>query len=275
MNLFGRFRRNRGALTGATLILLLFIAASAAKIMAPHDPLRQEVTSRLQSPSVDHLLGTDDLGRDVFSRILFGARVSLEVGVVAVGLMVLIGVAVGLTAGYLGGWVDTAIMRLIDALLCFPTIFLILMVIAFVEPDIKNVMAVIGLTSWMGLARLVRGEVLSLRERDFVLSARGLGLSHARVLLVHILPHLASPILVSATLGVGSAILTESALSFLGLGVQPPQPSWGNILTLGKDYMHIAWWLSLFPGLAILFTVMSFNLLGEGLRDVLDPRTQE
>ena len=275
MNFFRRFRRNRGALTGAALILFLFLVASAASVLAPRHPLSQEVVSRLQPPSSDHLMGTDDLGRDVFSRILFGARVSLEVGIVAVGLMVLIGVAVGLTAGYLGGWVDTAIMRLIDALLCFPTIFLILMVIAFVEPDIKNVMAVIGLTSWMGLARLVRGEVLSLRERDFVLSARGLGLSHVRVLLVHILPHLASPILVSATLGVGSAILTESALSFLGLGVQPPQPSWGNILTLGKDYMHIAWWLSLFPGLAILFTVMSFNLLGEGLRDVLDPRTQE
>jgi peptide/nickel transport system permease protein len=180
-----------------------------------------------------------------------------------------------LAAGYLGGLADMLLMRLIDVLLCFPTIFLILMVIAFIEPDIKNVMVVIGLTSWMGLARLVRGEVLSLRERDFILSARGLGLSHARILLVHLLPNLASPVLVSATLGVGSAILTESALSFLGLGVQPPQPSWGNILTAGKDYIHIAWWLSLFPGLAILATVMSFNLLGEGLRDVLDPRSGE
>ena len=180
-----------------------------------------------------------------------------------------------MAAWYLGGLADMLLMRLIDVLLCFPTIFLILMVIAFIEPDIKNVMVVIGLTSWMGLARLVRGEVLSLRERDFILSARGLGLSHARILLVHLLPNLASPVLVSATLGVGSAILTESALSFLGLGVQPPQPSWGNILTVGKDYIHIAWWLSLFPGLAILVTVMSFNLLGEGLRDVLDPRSGE
>ena len=275
MNFLRRFRRNRGALAGAVLIAALSLAAAAAPFLAPSDPLAQKLTERLAPPSGSHWMGTDDLGRDVFSRALFGARVSLEVGVVAVGIMAIVGVSAGLAAGYLGGLADMFLMRLIDVLLCFPTIFLILMVIAFIEPDIKNVMVVIGLTSWMGLARLVRGEVLSLRERDFILSARGLGLSHARILLVHLLPNLASPVLVSATLGVGSAILTESALSFLGLGVQPPQPSWGNILTVGKDYMHIAWWLSLFPGLAILATVMSFNLLGEGLRDVLDPRSGE
>jgi peptide/nickel transport system permease protein len=275
VNFLRRFRRNRGALAGAVLIAALSLAAAAAPFLAPSDPLAQKLTERLAPPSGSHWMGTDDLGRDVFSRALFGARVSLEVGVVAVGIMAIVGVSAGLAAGYLGGLADMFLMRLIDVLLCFPTIFLILMVIAFIEPDIKNVMVVIGLTSWMGLARLVRGEVLSLRERDFILSARGLGLSHARILLVHLLPNLASPVLVSATLGVGSAILTESALSFLGLGVQPPQPSWGNILTVGKDYMHIAWWLSLFPGLAILATVMSFNLLGEGLRDVLDPRSGE
>ncbi len=275
MNFWSRFLRNPAALWGAALIALLALTGAAASRLSPRDPLAQEVTRRLEPPTAHHWMGTDDLGRDVFSRILHGARVSLEVGAVSVGLMVLIGVAVGLVAGYLGGAVDTVLMRLIDVLLCFPTIFLILMVIAFLEPNIGNVMAVIGLTSWMGLARLVRGEVLSLRERDFILAARGLGLSDARILLVHLLPHLASPVLVSATLGVGSAILTESALSFLGLGVQPPAPSWGNILAVGKDYMHIAWWLSLFPGLAILVTVMAFNLMGEGLRDVLDPRTDE
>jgi peptide/nickel transport system permease protein len=275
MNFLRRFRRNRGALAGAVLIAALALAAAAAPFLAPSPPLEQRLAERLAPPSSSHWMGTDDLGRDVFSRALFGARVSLEVGVVAVGIMAIVGVSAGLAAGYLGGLADMLLMRLIDVLLCFPTIFLILMVIAFIEPDIKNVMVVIGLTSWMGLARLVRGEVLSLRERDFILSARGLGLSHARILLVHLLPNLASPVLVSATLGVGSAILTESALSFLGLGVQPPQPSWGNILTAGKDYIHIAWWLSLFPGLAILATVMSFNLLGEGLRDVLDPRSGE
>jgi peptide/nickel transport system permease protein len=273
VNFLRRLARRRSALAGAGMILGLCLVAAAAPWLSPRDPLGQEVTSRLEAPSRRHWLGTDDLGRDVLSRVLHGARVSLQVGVVAVAITVVIGAAVGLAAGYLGGWVDAVVMRAIDVLLCFPTIFLILMVIAFVEPDIKNVMVVIGLTSWMGLARLVRGEVLSLRERDFILSARGLGLSHGRILFVHLLPHLASPILVSATLGVGSAILTESALSFLGLGVQPPSPSWGNILTVGKDYIHIAWWLSLFPGVAILVTVMAFNFLGEGLRDALDPRT--
>jgi peptide/nickel transport system permease protein len=270
-----RFRRSRSAVVGVGLLGGLLVLAAGASWWAPKDPLAQEVTQRLKPPSAGHWMGTDDLGRDVFSRIIYGARVSLEVGTVAVAISLVIGALVGLTAGYAGGWVDMALMRVIDVLLCFPTIFLILMVIAFVEPDIKNVMAVIGATSWMGLARLVRGEVLSLKERDFVWSAKGLGLSHGRILFVHLLPHLVSPMVVSATLGVGGAILTESALSFFGLGVQPPMPSWGNMLTVGKDYLHMAWWLSLFPGLAILVTVLSFNMLGEGLRDVLDPRMHE
>ena len=184
----------------------------------------------------------------------------------------ILGTVVGLTAGYFGGAVDAVLMRMVDIVLCFPTIFLILMVIAFLEPSLWNVMAVIGFTSWPGLARLVRGETLSLRERDFVLSARGLGLSAPRILVVHLLPNLVAPIVVSATLGVGGAILTESALSFLGLGVQPPLASWGNILTSGKDSLHVAWWLSVFPGVAILLSVLALNLMGEGLRDVLDPR---
>ena len=225
-----------------------------------------------QLRSVRHLLGTDDLGRDVFSRMLYGGRVSLRVGLLAMAISVTLGTLVGLTAGYFGGAVDAVLMRLVDIVLCFPTIFLILMVIAFLEPSLWNVMAVIGFTSWPGLARLVRGETLSLRERDFILAARGLGLSSPRILFVHLLPNLVAPILVSATLGVGTAILTESALSFLGLGVQPPMASWGNILTGGKDYLHVAWWLSVFPGVAILVTVLALNLLGEGLRDVFDPR---
>lgn len=275
MILLKRLGRSRRATAGAAVILLLGLVAAAAPLVAPYDPLAQDVVARLSPPSGDHWMGTDDLGRDVFSRVVHGARVSLQVGILAVGIMVVVGVGVGLTAGYAGGAVDMALMRLIDVLLCFPSIFLVLMVLAFLEPDVKYVMLVIGLTSWMGLARLVRGEVLSLRERDFVAVARGLGLSKARILLVHLLPHLAPPVLVSAALGVGSAILTESALSFLGLGVQPPAPSWGNILTAGKDYIHLAWWLSFYPGLAILAGVMAFNLLGEGMRDALDPRSGE
>jgi peptide/nickel transport system permease protein len=235
----------------------------------------QNLAERLQGPSAAHWLGTDDLGRDVLARLIFGTRISLSVGFIAVGIALAIGTALGLVAGFRGGWVDTVVMRFVDVMLSIPTIFLILAVLAFLGPSIYNVMAVIGLTAWPGLARLVRGEVLSIREREYVQAARVAGLPTWRILLVHILPNTVAPILVSATLGVGGAILTESALSFLGLGVQPPTPSWGNVLAIGRDYLHIAWWLSLFPTVAILVTVLAFNLLGEGLRDVLDPRTTD
>lgn len=267
-----RFLSNRLALAGGVVLLLIALSAGGASLLSRDEPNQQHLTERLQPPSSTHFLGTDDLGRDVFSRLLHGGRVSLQVGILAVAIAVTLGTLVGLVAGYFGGVVDAVLMRVVDIVLCFPTLFLILMVIAFLEPSLWNVMAVIGFTSWPGLARLVRGETLSLRERDFLLAARGLGLSAPRILLVHLLPNLVAPILVSATLGVGGAILTESALSFLGLGVQPPMSSWGNILTSGKDYMHVAWWLSVFPGVAILLTVLSLNLLGEGLRDVFDPR---
>lgn len=275
MNFFRRTGRGAGRpmeTLGAALVGGLVLAAVLAPWAAPADPLRQDLTHRLEAPSARHWMGTDDLGRDVVSRILYGARVSLTVGALAVGLSVLLGTLVGLAGGYFGGWVDAVLMRLVDVLLCFPSLFLILMVIAFLEPNIANIMAIIGLTSWMGLARLVRAETLSVRDRDFVWAARGLGLSTPRLLAVHILPHVLSPVLVAATLGVGGAVMTESALSFLGLGVQPPSPSWGNMLSAGKDYIHLAWWLTLFPGLAIFLTVLGFNLLGEGLRDRLDPR---
>lgn len=266
---------NTLALAGMGMIALLFILAVAAPFIAPYDPTAQHLLSRLQPPSLQFLLGTDDLGRDVLSRMIYGIRISLTVGFVAVGISVVIGTLLGLTSGFFGGKVDTVIMRLVDVMLCFPTFFLILLVIAFLEPNIYNVMIVIGLTSWPGLTRLVRAEVLSIREREYVQAAKLLGLGHARIFFVHLLPNVISPILVSATLGVGDAILTESGLSFLGLGVQPPASSWGQMLTAGKEYIYFAWWLSLFPGLAILFTVLSFNLLGEGLRDRLDPRTRE
>jgi peptide/nickel transport system permease protein len=204
--------------------------------------------------------------------MVYGSWISLAVGFVAVGIATIIGIIFGALSGYYGGWTDRIIMRFVDIMLSIPTFFLILAVIAFIGPSIWNIMIIIGLTSWMGVARLVRAEFLSLKEREFVLAARAIGASDMRIIFSHIMPNSLSPVFVSAVLGVAAAILVESALSFLGLGVQPPTPSWGNILTLGKDNIEIAWWLSVFPGLAILFTVLAYNLVGEGLRDALDPR---
>ena len=266
--------RKKYAGVGLAVILVMFLIAVFANFIAPYDPEKINIApgARLQPPSSKHLLGTDDLGRDVFSRMVYGARISLSVGFVAVGLSLIIGVTVGAIAGYFGGWVDILLMRIVEIIMCFPRIFLILMLIAFLGPNILIVMAVIGLTGWTGLARLVRAEFLSLKERDYVHAARALGAGDRRIIFRHILPNALSPVYVSAVLGVGGAILIESSLSFLGLGVQIPTPSWGNILTTGMHYIESAWWLMLFPGLAILITVLSYNLVGETLRDVLDPR---
>ena len=272
---WARLKRNRMAMIGLGLVLGLFMVSIFAPWLAPYDPNSINLKEVLMPPSPAHYLGTDTLGRDVLSRIIYGSRVSLKVGFVAVGLATLIGLFVGALAGYYGGWADQGLMRLVDLMLCFPAFFLILAVIAVLEPSIWNIMVVIGLTGWMGVARLVRAEFLSLREREFVTAARALGASDARLIMRHMLPNALAPVMVSATLGVAGAILTESALSFLGLGVQPPTPSWGNILTAGKDNIEIAWWLSVFPGLAILITVMSYNLLGEGIREAIDPRLKE
>ena len=267
-----RFRRNRLAIGGAMIVLLLFLFAALAPYISPYDPGYINTKNALQVPSRDHLLGTDQLGRDVLSRMIWGSRISLLVGFVAVGIAVVIGTFLGALAGFYGKWVDNVIMRFVDIMLCFPTFFLILAVIAILEPNIWNIMIVIGVTSWMGVTRLVRAEFLSLKERDFVKAASATGAKNPRIIFLHILPNALSPIWVSATLGVAAAILTESALSFLGIGVQPPTPSWGNILTAGKDNIEVAWWLSLYPGLAILITVLGYNLLGEGIRDAIDPR---
>jgi len=269
---WNRFCTNRFALAGALVVLTLFVLSFLAPFITPYDPDAIDAYRVLLPPSSGNWFGTDELGRDVFTRVLYGARISLKVGFVAVGIAVLIGTVIGLVAGFYGGWLDTILMRFVDVMLCFPTFFLILAVIAMLEPSIWYIMIIIGLTGWMGVARLVRAEVLSLRERDFVMAARAMGASDLRIIFRHIFPNAMTPVLVSATLGVAGAILTESALSFLGIGVQPPTPSWGNILTSGKDYIEFAWWLSLFPGLAILVTVLSYNLLGEGIRDALDPR---
>jgi peptide/nickel transport system permease protein len=208
----------------------------------------------------------------MWSRMIWGSRISLAVGFVAVGIATLIGIFFGAIAGYYGGWAERIIMRFIDIMLTIPTFFLILAVIAFIEPSIWNIMIVIGLTSWMGVARLVRAEFLSIKEREYVLAAKALGAGDFRIIFRHIMINSMAPVLVSAVLGIAGAVLVESALSFLGIGVQPPIPSWGNILTLGKDNIEIAWWLSVFPGLAILITVLGYNLLGEGIRDSIDPR---
>lgn len=267
-----RFQKNKLAVAGGIIVMCLFFIAVLAPLLSPFNPNEIDRKEILEPPSLKHPFGTDDLGRDLLSRMIWGARISLAVGFVAVGVATLIGMISGALAGYYGGWTDRVIMRFIDIMLSIPTFFLILAVIAFVGPSIWNIMIVIGVTSWMGVARLIRAEFLSIKEREYVLAARALGANDIRIIFRHIMINSLAPVLVSAVLGVASAVLVESALSFLGLGVQPPTPSWGNILTLGKDNIEIAWWLSVYPGLAILVTVLGYNLLGEGIRDSIDPR---
>jgi peptide/nickel transport system permease protein len=265
--------KNPMSLAGLIIISIIGILAIFAGHLSPFDPNYININAILLSPDGTHWMGTDALGRDVFSRMLHGAQISLLVGIVAVGISTIIGIILGSVAGYYRGIADTIIMRLVDVMLSIPSFFLILAVIAFLTPSIWNIMIVIGLTSWMGVTRLVRAEFLSLKERDFVLAAQTLGASDFRIILAHLLPNSLGPIIVSTVLGVASAVLVESGLSFLGLGVQAPTASWGNILTDGKEYIQFAWWLSLFPGLAILITVLGYNLLGEGLRDNFDQNT--
>ena len=270
--IWGRYKKNHLAIAGLFVILTIATIAVSAPLIAPYNPTAIDVYNVLSAPGTDHLLGTDELGRDVLSRMIWGSRVSLKVGFVAVGIAISIGIMIGALSGFYGGKPDAVLMRFVDIMLAFPTFFLILAVIAIVEPSISTIMIVIGFTSWMDVSRLVRAEILGLKERDFVLAAKAIGASDFRVIFRHILPNALSPVFVSATFGVAGAILVESGLSFLGLGVQPPDPSWGNILTSGKDYITVAWWLSVYPGFAILITVLSYNLVGEGLRDALDPR---
>lgn len=257
---------------GLSIVLFFVIIAIFAPFITKYNPEEIDILSTFEPPSREHLFGTDELGRDLFSRVLYGSRVSLFVGFVAVGISVFIGAILGLMSGYYGKIVDTIIMRFTDIMLAFPSFFLILAVIAFLKPSIINVMIIIGLTGWMGVARLVRAETLSVVGREYVLAAKISGISSFKILFKHILPNVASPIFVIATLSMSGVILTESSLSFLGLGVQPPTPSWGNILTSGKDNIIFAWWLSLFPGVAILITALGYNLFGEGLRDYLDKK---
>lgn len=267
-----QYLRNKLAVAGAIVIILLSLAAIFSPLLTRYDPDAINLNEIYQPPSWQHPFGTDMNGRDVFARVLYGARISMSVGFISSGLAGLIGVFIGAMAGFFGGKIDNILMRFVDLVLCIPSFFLLLMVIAMLEPNIYNVMIVIAITSWPGLARMVRAEVLSVRERDYVQAAIALGIGRWRIIWRHIIPNVMAPVFVAVTLGVASAILVESGLSFLGLGVQPPTPSWGNILAQGRSVMQFAWWMTLFPGLAIFVTVLGYNLVGEGLRDALDPR---
>lgn len=240
--------------------------------LVPYSPTEYNLLESLEAPSAVHWFGTDDSGRDILSRMIHGARISLSVGFVAVGIALVIGIWLGALAGYFGGWVDALISRIIEVLLTIPTFFLIIAIIAFLPPSIYNIMVVIGLTGWTGVARFVRAEFFKLKNLDFVLASRALGASDTRIIFRHMLPNAMAPVLVSAVFGIAGAILTESGLSFLGFGVPPPTPSWGDILSQSRDYIEFAWWLTVFPGLAIFLSITAYNLVGEGLRDAMDPK---
>ena len=275
-----RFARRRTAVFGLGVVLVVVLAAVFAPWLTPFDPVEQDINQRLKDPGWQnaagqvHVLGTDHLGRDILARVIFGSRIALVVGLSAVLISGMLGMLIGLVAGYFGGKTDDFFMRLADIQLAFPFILLAIAVIGVLGPNLRNIIIVIGVSSWVVYARVVRGEVLSIREREFVQAAIALGSRDGRILIRHVLPNAFTPWLVVATLDMARVIVIESALSFLGLGVQPPTPTWGGMLADGRVYLSTAWWLATFPGLAILVTVLGINLLGDGLRDTLDPRLQ-
>ena len=276
----GELLRNKAALLGLLILIVISTAAVAAPLLAPVDPTIQEVTQRLKPPGWGtpdgriNLLGTDHLGRDILSRLIYGARISLVIGLSAVALAGTLGTLLGLVAGYRGGRVDDLIMRATDTMLAMPFILLALAVIAVLGPSLRNIIFVLGITSWVSYARIVRAEVLTLRTREFIVATLALGSGGRRIVFRHLLPNVLTPVIVIATLEVARMIILESALSFLGLGVQPPTPTWGGMLADGRAYLSTAWWQATFPGLSIMLTVLGINLLGDWLRDVLDPRLQ-
>lgn len=269
---------NKAALVGLSILLVVTAGAVLAPVISPADPLLQDVSVRLKPPTLEggdgqaHLLGTDHLGRDILSRLIYGARISLVIGISAVAVAGTLGTLIGLVAGYRGGRVDDLCMRLTDTMLAMPFILLALAVIAVLGSSLRNIIFVLGITSWVSYARVVRAEVLTLRTREFVAAAQALGGRSFRIIFRHLLPNVLTPVIVIATLEVARMIILESALSFLGLGVQPPTPTWGGMLADGRAYLSTAWWLATFPGLCIMLSVLGINLLGDWLRDVLDPR---
>ncbi len=266
-------RRNPRILIGGVIVVLLVLAAIFAPLIAPYDPIKVDVSQSLEPPSASHLFGTDDLGRDVLSRVIWGSRVSLSVGLIAVGIGFIVGVSLGLSSGYLGGTFDLIAMRGIDALLAFPALILAISITAALGPQIQNAMIAIGIVAVPAYTRLTRGQVLSMREREFIVAARTIGATPLRVVMRHIFPNITNPLVVQATLGIAGAILAEAALSFLGLGAQPPAPSWGQDINYSQRYLtNLMWWMSAGPGLAIFLAVFAFNFFGDALRDALDPR---
>ena len=265
------FRRNRIAIFGLIIVALIGFGAILADFIAPYNPVEPHYTERLVGPSSKYLLGTDELGRDIFSRLLYGARISLVIGFVSQGVALTIGIALGLLAGWYGGWVDDLIGRIIEITWAIPGLMFLIVVVTIFGVNPFTIFFSLGVISWPGDARLMRSQVLVVKEMDYVTAARALGASTPRILVWHILPNAIAPMIVVATLGIAGAILTESTLSFLGLGVQIPNPSWGTMVNVGGDYMTSAWWYAAFPGLIIMITVLGFNFLGDGLRDALDP----
>ena len=272
--MIARLRRDAAALAGTVIIVVAVIAAGLAPALAPGDPIKNSLLDRLSPPSAAHPLGTDTLGRDVASRLLYGARVSLVVGLSAVLFAGAFGILLGLISGWYRGWLDDLVMRVGDVQLAFPVLVLAVAVLAVLGGSLVNLIVVLGATGWITYARIVRGEVLTLRERDFVAAARALGAADGWILRRHLLPNVLPPITVVATFSVARTIIAEASLSFLGLGIPAPEPSWGAMLDEGRNYITTGWWLALFPGLAILLLVLGINLVGDWLRDLLDPRME-
>jgi peptide/nickel transport system permease protein len=270
-----RFRANRAALAGMIFVTLIVLMAVFAEQISPYDPIQIVSGKRGVAPSRDHPLGWDHVGRDLLARVIFGSRVALVVGLVASAVAVTIGVAVGAAAGYFGGWVDSALSRLTDTLMAFPLIALLIVLAAVLGPSLTTTLIVIGVTTWARYARVVRADVMSLKEQEFIVAARAAGVKDYRIIWRHILPNVLAPVIVLATLGVGGIIILESALSFLGLGIQPPNPSWGGTLADGRAFITLYPHISIAPGIMIFLTVLAFNLFGDGLRDALDPRQRD
>lgn len=267
-----RLRRSRSAVLGGALLAGLIAAALAAPLLTPYEPLTMNPVDRLQPPNARHIFGTDVFGRDLATRILFGSRISLQTGLISVTIAILIGVPMGLVSGFYGGLVDRLLMRVVDLMLTFPGILLALIIIAILGPNLLNAMLAVGISASPTYARVVRAAVLSAKAQVYVEAARAIGCANVRIMVRHILPNTIAPIIVLGTLGIAGALIAAAALSYLGLGAQPPAPEWGALLSEGRNYLRVAWWITTFPGLAIMLAVLSINLLGDGLRDALDPR---